>query len=139
MIYVLLILILLLLIGEALYDATEGDSHDIWSDLLLFLILLNAQLAGLALGTFAGAIYYVMIRFSIFDYLYNLFKGRAWSYLGKLSDTDNFFRRLNPYALLMARAVVLCSTLIIIFCYETRFSNLVFDYCSRAFRLLGLA
>jgi hypothetical protein len=96
--YLLLFLIPLLLIFEAVYEAKNGDKHH-WPSLTASIVisavfiyfLIPEQSVHLWLSWFW---YYCCIR-SMFDFMYNHFRGMPFHYLGNTAKTDILLRKIR--------------------------------------------
>jgi hypothetical protein len=96
--YLLLFLIPLLLILEAVYEAKNGDKHH-WPSLTASIVisavfiyfLVPEQSIHLWLSWFW---YYCCIR-SMFDFMYNHFRGMPFHYLGNTAKTDILLRKIR--------------------------------------------
>jgi hypothetical protein len=105
MIYVLLILL------ELVYEVRYGDKHGRLSAISLSSFILAAGLFGLAQGHCLGAIYYLNIRFAIFDISFAVLRGNHWWYLGN-NTWDKIIMGVNKYVLLSFRLTILITTVI---------------------------
>jgi hypothetical protein len=58
---------------------------------------------------------YACCRFLIFDLMINFLKDLDWFYLGSTADSDNLFKKINPFYLLFLRIFTFIFTNFILF------------------------
>ncbi len=105
MIYCLQILI------ELINETKNGDKHDLNFSLRLLAHISFATIVGVLSGTYFGALYYIGLRFAIFDISFALLRGQRWDYLGS-NKLDLILKKTNRWALLALRVVVLIITIL---------------------------
>lgn len=110
----MILLAIILLVLEAGRDSRKGDPHDLNSNLRIVRDALTVSAYGLAFGLVVGAPVYLVVRFCIFDYLYNLFALRRWDYLGDTSRTDRALQKINPFLLLSLRALLILALILLL-------------------------
>jgi hypothetical protein len=104
--YLLLIIVCVILLGEAYIEASFGDRRH-WPSLVI--TVLGSMIASAVVqGTFHGLIstlfFYIAARMW-FDLVFNYLKGNKWSYLGN-NFTDRWLRKVPPLAVLFGRVII---------------------------------
>jgi len=93
----LYISLILLLAAHLFHDLKFGNKHDFKSDMVLLAVFLLAEIQGLLIGHYWGAVTYFCLRVAFFDIGYGWFAKRDIFYLGDGiddSETDKINREI---------------------------------------------
>ena len=106
------LIILVALFAEASWEAKYGDNHGFISNLTLAATMLSVQIIGLILGYKYAMFDYIILRFTLFDYMFSFFRyGHIW-YIGTTSLHDKILNGVNKYLLFAIRIIIILGLII---------------------------